>query len=79
MININASHILDLFCMVLFTPPQLWERNAMCATKRSQMINMADRLMSHINWRGKIDDKLDLEILWKASSKILMLKEIHMA
>lgn len=79
MININASHILDLSCMVLFTPPQLWERNAMCATKSSQMINMADRLVSHINWGGKIDDKLDLEILWKASSKILMLKEIHMA
>ena len=45
----NADLILDLSCTALFTPPQLWERNAMDATKSSQMISMADRLVSHVN------------------------------
>lgn len=49
MINMNADLILDLFCTALFAPAQLWERNAKDATKSSQMISMADRLVSHVN------------------------------
>lgn len=53
MINMNANLILDLSCTALFTLLQLWERNAMDATKSSQMISTADRLVSHVNWGGK--------------------------